>query len=177
MKEIYSPITKISLEGYEVSNLGNVRNSKRGNVLKQTVRSGGYLAANIRGSAPHTHVLVCTAYHGEKPGNDYEVDHIDGNRFNNHADNLQWITKKENIAKKSKSVKPKLKKLTYVEWREIIDLFMSGNYSKNAIAKHVGRDRTSIISVLHGKTFSKWFNCLSDVEINKIDSSHKKWGH
>jgi len=31
--------------------------------------------------------------------NDYEVDHIDNNRTNNHIENLRWITYKENLDK------------------------------------------------------------------------------
>lgn len=31
----------------------------------------------------------------------YAVDHIDGNQFNNHPDNLQILTTRENLIKKS----------------------------------------------------------------------------
>lgn len=42
------------------------------------------------------HVLVCTAFHGPKPTPHHQVRHLDGNRRNNHKDNLCWGTAKDN---------------------------------------------------------------------------------
>ena len=43
------------------------------------------------------HRLVCIAFHGiEGYKQGLFVDHIDTNRANNHADNLRWVTPKEN---------------------------------------------------------------------------------
>ena len=46
--------------------------------------------------------LVMAWYKNEVPGN-MDVDHIDGNPFNNHIDNLQMITRRENLARRSLS--------------------------------------------------------------------------
>ena len=46
--------------------------------------------------------LVMAWYKSEVPGN-MDVDHIDGDPFNNHIDNLQMITRRENLAKRSLS--------------------------------------------------------------------------
>lgn len=45
------------------------------------------------------HRAVYAWYNGECPKG-YDIDHIDGNPFNNNLDNLQAITRKENIAKR-----------------------------------------------------------------------------
>lgn len=42
------------------------------------------------------HVLVCTAYHGQRPSPDYVVDHIDRDCWNNTPSNLRWVTYLEN---------------------------------------------------------------------------------
>lgn len=46
--------------------------------------------------------LVMAWYKGEVPG-DMDVDHIDGDKFNNHIDNLQIISRRENLARRSLS--------------------------------------------------------------------------
>lgn len=45
------------------------------------------------------HRIVATAFHGEAPGDNYVVDHIDTNRRNNRPENLQWLTRLENVLK------------------------------------------------------------------------------
>ena len=45
-----------------------------------------------------THRLLCLMF--KNNGTDktkLQVDHIDGNRFNNHLDNLEWVTASENV--------------------------------------------------------------------------------
>lgn len=49
------------------------------------------------------HRLICYAFHpinGKNTLNDYsdlQVNHKDGNTINNHADNLEWVTSRENM--------------------------------------------------------------------------------
>lgn len=42
------------------------------------------------------HIIVATAFYGEKDSKVYVVDHIDTNRCNNRAENLRWLTRLEN---------------------------------------------------------------------------------
>ena len=43
------------------------------------------------------HIIVATAFYGERDSKVYVVDHIDTNRCNNRKENLRWLTRLENV--------------------------------------------------------------------------------
>lgn len=57
------------------------------------------------------HILVCTAFHGPRPSPRHQVDHIDRDKWNNHPENLRWVTPRENQL----NAKPHLDKLERLE--------------------------------------------------------------
>ena len=98
------------VEGFEgvyvVSNLGNVARI-RGNSLRylKACCAGGrtgreYLYVNFSYNGVHktvsVHRLVATAFCKRGP-RQHDVDHIDGNKFNNKSSNLRWMTHIGNI--------------------------------------------------------------------------------
>lgn len=62
----------------------------------------GYLAVQLRkdgkGKSYYVHRLVGLAFI-PNPQNLETIDHIDGNKLNNNADNLQWLSRTNNIRK------------------------------------------------------------------------------
>lgn len=87
-------------EVYEVSNTGSVRNSESGLILKQTLNTGGYpsvtLVTKEKRKCATIHRLVAAAFI-QNPDNLPEVNHIDEDKTNNTVENLEWVTKKENM--------------------------------------------------------------------------------
>ena len=91
---------------YEVSRDGRVRRRASGHgarpglVLSPQVHKSGYLYVHLweggKRTAHRVHRLVAEAWIGPIPEG-YEVNHRDGDRANNHVDNLEIVTPSQNV--------------------------------------------------------------------------------
>ena len=85
---------------YKVSNNGKVMTSKTGRILSPVIDARGYervcLFKTDRKRRYKVHRLVAMAFI-PNPHRKEQVNHIDGDKRNNHADNLEWVTNKENM--------------------------------------------------------------------------------
>ena len=100
MEEIWKDIK--GYEGkYQVSNLGKVkslnylRTGKEG-FIKMYDNKNGYLYVNLNGKMFRVHRLVAEAFI-ENPNKLTDVNHIDENKYNNCASNLEWMSHKDNV--------------------------------------------------------------------------------
>jgi len=88
---------------YEVSDQGNVRriveNSAR--LLRPSVSNSGYQTVSLskrgRQRSYFVHQLVTLAFIGPEPLPDIQVHHINSNREDNRAVNLEYLTRAENM--------------------------------------------------------------------------------
>ena len=100
---------------YQVSNQGRVRrkdgyvnsgikhNDKRfvkGKVLKQSLKRNGYLTVdlskNYKVKTVSVHRLVANHFCGKTTEEQTEVNHINCNKQDNRAENLEWVTPQRN---------------------------------------------------------------------------------
>lgn len=102
-------------EGYEVSDLGNVRSLDRtvvrrngsaytvqGKQLTPNITLTGYARVSLgKGNLHLVHHLVAAAFIGPRPDG-HDVCHNDGDRLNNAAANLRYDTRRGNLLDKRK---------------------------------------------------------------------------
>ncbi len=87
-----------------VSSYGRVKNMATNVELKQSVNSNGYLGVNLvfsdvgrRFTLVHRLVLETFCDYIGNRNYFYETNHINGNKKDNRLENLEWLTRKENL--------------------------------------------------------------------------------
>ena len=94
-------------KNYQVSWWGRVRNTKTGRILKASKASHGYLTVGLsKKGVAKTHCIhkLLAQEWVANPDEKKCVDHIDGDKLNNHWENLRWATKTENNRNRAKRV-------------------------------------------------------------------------
>ena len=110
-KEIWIPIP--GFPRHEASNLGRIRGlsdkdyvfDARGwsyirhrpeKILSVKYDSRGYGYVSINDKTYLLHRMIALAFHGYAPHAKCHVNHKNGNKKDNHSDNLEWMTASEN---------------------------------------------------------------------------------
>ena len=170
-------------ETYEVSNFGNVRTKNRlgsrggivvGHTLKQHCNSNGYMRVkmSICGKSKDylVHRLVASLFLEQVDGKDF-VNHIDGDKRNNHVANLEWCTKSENelhahrigikrannVLRGEESFFHKLKKED-VDYIRRVHKPYDKEFGTNPLARKFGVNPQTITELIHGRT---WKSCTT----------------
>lgn len=159
---------------YQISDLGRVRSvpgtylragievKRKGKILKQQETGKGYLRVTFgEGGEKKTyqvHRLVAKAFIPKIEGKE-QINHIDGDKRNNSANNLEWVTCKENMRHaKENGLRPDFSTFDWgspkvavakcdLETGEVIEIYKS--VTRAAYAN--GLRRSNISKVIHGE--------------------------
>jgi hypothetical protein len=157
MKEIWKEIHY----GYSVSSLGRVKN-KFNKIKNQTLNNGnGYLHTSINYKTKLVHRVIAIAFI-PNPDNKQEVNHIDGNKQNNHISNLEWVTPKENKQHaitlglmNNKGDKNGATKLNWDIVDEIRSLYNTGLYKQMQLCKKYNLASSTISRIVNYKNWNE----------------------
>ncbi|MBW1729194.1 MAG: HNH endonuclease [Deltaproteobacteria bacterium] len=138
------------------------RSSTTGRWLKSNKTSNDYfqvvLCKNKKKFPQSVHRLVLETYIGKCPKN-MVCRHLDGNKANNHLDNLCWGTRHENEQDKIKHGTVRRgenhndAKLTEQDVRLIYGVYWDGAYELDELAKHFSVNTGTIHDVVHKRTW------------------------
>jgi Trp operon repressor len=164
---------QVESSNYYVTKDGNVINSKTQRILKPITISS-YYYVSILGKKKSIHSLVANAYL-VKPNNNFEINHKDGNKLNNHYLNLEYVSHLDNMRhayktglisietrkknadnarkvyklKTNRHTSAKLTKEQVIEIKELLKQEMK----QEDIAKKYGVSRTPISHINTGKSW------------------------
>lgn len=104
--------------GYIVYYDGTIWSNKTSRFLRPFMNNKGYMRVDIyNGNNKRTryfvHRIVCEAFH-VKVLNKKQVNHKDWDRSNNHGDNMEWCSARDNVKHARDRPKPKAKKYVHV---------------------------------------------------------------
>ena len=183
MEEIWKEIDG-GYEQYQVSNLGRIKSLKRKKekILHLDKDRYGYMNVYLSKDGVmkkfKVHRLVAIAFI-ENTNNYPEINHIDGNKENNSVDNLEWVTRSQNLKHAHKmglkkfSTKEGLPcggvsyrehngnhKLTEHDVDEIRKLYIPNSpiFGGRALARKYGVGATTIWNILNNNTWTEKSN-------------------
>lgn len=156
-----------SYPSYEASSFGRIRSIDRtltDKIGRQSFRrgiilrprrmgryNGAYFGDRTPGVKMYFHAVICMTFHGERPSQEHQVAHWNGNRLDNKASNLRWATRLENEADKLRhgtlrqGVRCYNSKLSEADIRAIRDLRSTTRLTFQAIGDRFG------ISLYHAR--------------------------
>jgi hypothetical protein len=140
-----------NFENYQAHPDGEIRNKTTKRIFTTECKKHRYISLNINGTSIAKHRLIALTFHNN-PTNLEQVNHKDGNKRNNKASNLEWISPSDNI--KDSIKRGKIKPIKNARQTCIKIEFKNGNINQfNSIAeasKTLSINRHCILYALKG---------------------------
>ena len=139
---------------YQISDDGRVWNVIKKFWLKASVGSSGYLLVHLRKAGKVTthsvHRLVAKAFVPNINNKD-EVNHLNENKKDNRAENLEWVTKRENLIYGNRIKRMIEKERHEIEQRNIDGSYINTYFSISDASRKTGIEKSSISKCVRGK--------------------------
>ena len=142
----------------------------KGKPLNFRINKDGYYVVSIyhlgKRMTKLVHRLICETYH-DNPNNYNIVNHKDGNKLNNHADNLEWCTVKYNV---NHAIMNNLID-TILTKDDVVYIYTNpDNLTPSQLAKKLNVNRNTIYGVIYD---NKWVELTQNLIKNHIKESNQ----
>ena len=170
-------------EDYLISEYGYIYSLKTNKFLKSKLDKDGYKEIslqlnNCKRSSCRIATLVMVTFGCYPPDDmlDATIDHIDGDKLNNHISNLRWLERGENSS--IRNIKPNGEingshVLNEKQVIEICKLIIKNEMTLKQIGDIYGVEKSTINNIKRGKTWrylTKEYNFKINKQLNKKDS-------
>lgn len=153
---------------YQVSNLGRVRNARSGRILSHDIHKGYHRvkllsdpdeSGNKKLNLHFVHRLVALCFVPIYSLERNQINHIDGNKWNNVPENLEWCNNSENQLHRYRKIKTgyifgdlnNRARLTSRDVKEIKAKYQTGDYTQRQLAKEYKVAQSAISQIVTNK--------------------------
>jgi transposase len=162
---------------YLISDTGEVYSEISNKILKLQKSNNGYLRVDLQTAVYPVHRLVAEVFIENPEGKPY-VNHKDACKANNHVENLEWVTAKENsehavtLGLYNKGEQVNTARLTEELAYLAAELLLAG-WSTAAVAKEFGVTHSTITKLRKRQTWKHLDIYLKDVNVRKSTNVKK----
>lgn len=163
---------------YLISQTGKIKNQKTNKMLKGSIDQYGYICYNLKDTIKK-YTLIHRAVWECFGGNLIDglvINHKDGNKLNNHINNLEQISPKQNISHMLSKIHPELSTIVYQYDKKgnLINTYPS----INECGRQLNLDARHIAACINNKTlfYKNWFFVKSEEQLQekiKTWASHR----
>lgn len=122
----------INSDIYYISEFGDLYNALKNELVTGAITAGGYKQYSVNRISMKAHRLVAYEFVEKNRDIKLTIDHLDGNKLNNHYTNLEWVTIEENLRRAFLSGRTNMSTLTFYPdelVHKICEMYQDYNYS------------------------------------------------
>lgn len=144
-------------DNYIISSEGIITNIKTGRILTPVIKNGYYgvrLNKNGKTTYKSLHILVYEAYYGKRRKG-MHIDHINGIRTDNRAENLREVTPEKNNQNRLHLLRGSSVNTAKLDERKVMKIRNRKSLGENSfkLAKEYGVSKSAINRIVAGKTW------------------------